>query len=279
MVTFWPRINTVLLLILLLAVIGLLATRAYGGPLDPPGAPAQTDGVRGPGTPISSLPFTISEAGYYYVTRNLTAPGGLVNGITINGSNVTVDLGGFTLTGGDEPGHGIVNSGARNIVIRNGAVRGWDVGIFLDGTYSRVENVHALSNETGGIVVGPGSQVVGCNASLNGDYGISVNYATVRNCTVAENGALVGDRAGIEVGSYSLIEQNRVNSTVDNGIRLIGGFNTIRSNDLSGSANGFDLSFAANTTGNVAVDNVFCDVDSGGTIVGGSGNIDRIENC
>ena len=101
MLTFWPRINTVLLLVTLLAVIGLFATRAYGGPLDPPGAPASTDGVRGQGTPISSLPFAITQPGRYYLTRNLTGPGN-ANGITITAANVTLDLNGFTLDGGDD---------------------------------------------------------------------------------------------------------------------------------------------------------------------------------
>ena len=38
----WPRINTVLLLLVLLAVVGLFATRAFGGPLDPPGPVGST---------------------------------------------------------------------------------------------------------------------------------------------------------------------------------------------------------------------------------------------
>lgn len=45
MVTFANRINTLLLLMLILmagAIITMLATRAYGGSLDPPGAPGST---------------------------------------------------------------------------------------------------------------------------------------------------------------------------------------------------------------------------------------------
>jgi hypothetical protein len=81
------------------------------------------------------------------------------------------------------------------------------------------------------------------------------------------------------VNSYSLIENNRVNSHAANGIRIAGGFNTIRDNDLSGSTNGFDLLFTNSTSGNVAVNNVFCDVEPSGTSVGGAGNIDRAEPC
>jgi len=49
------RINTLLLVLLGLmglAIIAMLATGVRGGPLDPPAAPAPTDGVREPGTPI-----------------------------------------------------------------------------------------------------------------------------------------------------------------------------------------------------------------------------------
>jgi hypothetical protein len=40
--SYWNRINTVLLLLVLVVVIGALASRAFGGPLDPAGPPAST---------------------------------------------------------------------------------------------------------------------------------------------------------------------------------------------------------------------------------------------
>jgi hypothetical protein len=53
-----------------------------------------------PRTPISSLPYTISAAGSYYLTGNLTAD---ANGILVDANNVTIDLAGFSLIG---PGSG-----------------------------------------------------------------------------------------------------------------------------------------------------------------------------
>src|ERR1700733_12219713 len=82
-----------------------LSTVFAQGSLTPPGAPAPT--MRSlaqiePRTPISSLPYTITEPGSYYVTTNLTGVSGS-DGITIIFlpviENVTVDLNGFTLTG------------------------------------------------------------------------------------------------------------------------------------------------------------------------------------
>ena len=77
-----------------------MGTHVMGqGSLTPPGAPGETmkslEQVE-PRTPISSLPYTISSAGSYYVTGNLSST---TNGIVIKSSDVTVDLMGFTLTG------------------------------------------------------------------------------------------------------------------------------------------------------------------------------------
>src|SRR4030095_6606576 len=77
-----------------------LSTALAQGPLTPPGAAAPTmktlDQLE-PRTPISTLPFTISSPGSYYVTSNLTGVAGQ-HGITINADNVTLDLGGFERT-------------------------------------------------------------------------------------------------------------------------------------------------------------------------------------
>src|SRR5688572_21135329 len=82
------------------------------GLLVPPGAPAPTmktlEQIE-PRTPISSIPFTITQPGSYYVTRNLTMVG-TSDGITIQSNNVTLDLGGFTLDGAGTGRHGVTSS-------------------------------------------------------------------------------------------------------------------------------------------------------------------------
>src|SRR5579871_6315611 len=70
------------------------------GSLTPPGAPAPTMKTLSQierRTPISSIPYTISGPGSYYVTTNLTGGGGSTNGITISSGNVIIDLNGFSI--------------------------------------------------------------------------------------------------------------------------------------------------------------------------------------
>src|SRR6478752_6422281 len=71
---------------------GVLAPTAAPGPLM-----KSLDQIE-PRTPISSLPYTIATSGSYYFTKNLefTDTGG--NAITIYANDVTLDLGGFTLS-------------------------------------------------------------------------------------------------------------------------------------------------------------------------------------
>lgn len=275
MVTFWPRVNTLLLVLLVLmagAIITMLATRAYGGPLDPPGPPGATDGVRLPGTPISSLPFAISQPGYYYVTRNLTGGAGQ-GGITIASSNVTLDLGGFTLFGGATPGDGISANGPRYAIVRNGSVRGWSNGINLVATYSRVERVQVSSNLFRGIAIGGGSEISDCIVSLNGTGGgiYSGSFVGVRNCTFAENAG-----TSISVGSGSLVEGNRVNFNPGAySIELLGDNATARNNELSGNVG----DIAVYGTGNVIMGNVYCSLFDFGTNTVITGNVDRVNAC
>src|SRR5678816_1170501 len=182
------------------------------GTLTPPGAPAPTmktlDQVE-PRTPISALPFTISTSGSYYLTASLTAAAN-VNGITINASNVTLDLRGFEVTG--TPGTAIfgirVSVGRSNVVIRDGTVRNWPgSGVVVENTAVsrvRVENVQANDNGSGGIVLGTDCVVVNCTVSGNVAHGI--NGATgcqVLRCTA--NGQTGATSDGFNFGAQTVM--------------------------------------------------------------------------
>ena len=209
------------LAVLLLTLNCPLANLFAQGNLTPPGAPAPTMITLSqiePRTPISSLPYTITNPGSYYLTANLTGISGS-DGIIIKTNDVTLDLKGFTLRGVPGSDNGInVLSPVRNIAIRNGVLEAWGTdgvnayngyGGVLEGL--RVSNCSAL-----GIYAGDNWTVETCFASGNTGQGIYVaNNSTIRDCTVKNNG-----NAGI----------------VTSGINCV-----ISSCEASGSPGGFSL--------------------------------------
>jgi hypothetical protein len=171
----------------------VLLSSAFGqGSLTPPGAPAPLmktlDQIEAR-TPISSVPFTITNSGSYYLTGVLSGTG-TNHGITVAANSVTIDLNGFGLRNGG-PFIAILVSGARtNIVVRNGSISGW--GEAIDGNLNAhnmlVEHVIASGNSSYGILAGYTSIVRDCICQSNTFAGISVNSGLVCNCAVTDNG-------------------------------------------------------------------------------------------
>src|SRR5260370_19075271 len=124
-------------IILLLSTLNAEFANCFAqGSLTPPGAPGPTMKTLSqiePRTPISSLPFTISAPGAYYVTTNLTGVTG-TNGITIAANDVSLDLKGFSVLAVAGANDAIIVSGNRtNLWFGNGTVRGWGME-GIDGT-------------------------------------------------------------------------------------------------------------------------------------------------
>jgi hypothetical protein len=199
MAAVWSRINTVILLLVLFALltlIGMVATGVRGGPLDPSSPPAPTDSVKLPGTPISGQ-TTISAPGHYYLTRDITVAGAQT-AIAIAADDVSLDLGGFTIDGNDTAGSfGVLLTGARNdVVITNGTIKDFQIG--LDGandTRVTVDHVRAVSNVRG-LQVGNFGTISHCVASGNTESGIYLPLltasTTVSECTITGNAAGIG---------------------------------------------------------------------------------------
>ena len=87
--------------------------------------------------PGGTTGFTLGQSGAYYLTGNIVVASG--DGITINASNVTLDLNGFSILSSATPagGNGIrLGQGLRNVAIRNGNIGGDGLGgAFTGGVY------------------------------------------------------------------------------------------------------------------------------------------------
>ena len=207
-------------LALLLSTILYQPSTAFAqGSLTPPGAPAPTMKSLAqiePRTAISSAPFTISAAGSYYLTTNLTTT--VSNAIVITASGVTLDLSGFTIAStvakAANGGYAIsLVGGLSDITILNGHIRsgvtnngsgiysgsGFGYGIFYSGTApvnTRVSGVSVAGCLYYGIYLGVGdsSVVESCTVRTVGSYGIVAS--TIKSCVAVDCGnlAIYGDQ-------------------------------------------------------------------------------------
>jgi parallel beta-helix repeat protein len=238
-----------LVLLLLTALNSQLSTAHAQGSLTPPGAPAPTMKSLAqvePRTAITSLPYTISQPGSYYVTTNLSG------NITIAASGVTLDLMGFELV--YDLGTGIYISGSRsNLVIRNGTVRGcgfYGVDAF-DASNSRVERLNVLSSASSGIRAGTGNTVNDCVSQRNGTDGISTGLgSTISGCTALNNGF-----RGIFADTGSTVSGCSARGNSFDGIR-VGSRSTVSGcSSANNSANGFTVGDGSTVIGCTASSN------------------------
>jgi hypothetical protein len=182
--------------------------------------------VGGPyGTKITSVPYTISAPGAYYLGGNLTtAPDS--TGIFITADNVTLDLMGFTLSGSGIDNFGIYMHDRKNVEIRNGTVSGWNTGIYEDGMglAHRVINVRVVGNIYGIWLKGSCHLIRACLASARNiaptGYGLVVTHGTVQDCQV-KNYSQAGIR--IEGAHCTIVSGNVVTNATDGyGITALG---------------------------------------------------------
>ena len=182
---------------------------------------------------------TLTAAGYYLLSGSATTVASNVTALTINGSNITVDLDGNAIIFGASSTNAIsISTGAKNITIKNGTIS----GAFTAGAIVAAANVNNLLLE---------------NITIDGSvqYGVSITGSTcknvtLRNVTVTGSTAVAASSAGIDLASIQGL-------TLEN-VQAIGGAS-------SAACAGIKISTCGNITG---TDIVSCNNASSSTIIG-----------
>jgi len=198
---------------------------AQGG-LTPPGAPQPTmktlsdieprKAVAQPPAGPGAFPIVINQPGSYYLTEAIIGVSGQ-SGIRISTNDVTLDLNGFTLAG-TVSGSGVeVAAGRQGVSVRNGAIRGWSVGIGASTASAlRLADLVVAENASSGILGEDDSLVTACVARQNGDRGIQITSGLVSRCIANAN------NIGITVTDGSIRDSSaRANATGIVGIRSV----------------------------------------------------------
>jgi hypothetical protein len=217
-----------------LAVATLPPLRAQGSLTPPPGAPGpvmKTLAQIEPRTPVgpdttpgdndgSSSLYKITQPGSYFLTGHVTGVNGKI-GIEIVASDVTLDLGGFSLNGGPGTSIGIFTSSGNNrITIRNGTVRDWgSSGIWGFADEMHLSALHLTGNAVTGVRTSGQATITDCTASGHtGDKGFEVGGgSTLTRVHARQNGV------GIEAGQNSAL------------VDCVATYNTSVGFDLSGA--------------------------------------------
>jgi len=190
------------------------------------------------------FPVTISKAGSYRLSGNLTVPDENTDAIEIPVDNVSLDLNGFAILGPtvcsgvplscSPSGNGRgVNAAGKYYTVINGTIRGmgrFGIVTASGSSSGRVENMHVSSCNSTGILVSGGGIVSNNTANSNGGNGISVSNGTVNNNTASSNG-----ESGISVVGSSTVSNNTSISNGGDGISVTIG--TVSNNTVVNNKN------------------------------------------
>jgi Periplasmic copper-binding protein (NosD) len=180
-------------------------------------------------TAISSLPYTINASGPYCLTRDLAFSLSTPNfiAITINANSVVVDLRGYKIgaqaLGPQALSVGIIARDRRNVVVKNGTVRGFMSAVeMLGGEANIVEDLIVEASAVSGIIVSGTGCVIRrnlvVNTGLTGDpthailvdgTGLAVVDNDIANSSAAPDQPLQSLAIAVNASS-TVVERNRI---------------------------------------------------------------------
>jgi parallel beta-helix repeat protein len=211
----------------------------------------------------AGFPVLIDSAGSYRLTGNLVATASM-HAISVSGSDVTLDLNGFSISGsGSGLASGIHISATGNFEVRNGTIRDFPHNGITSTTCigCRVIDMRFLDNGHAGALMAAQALISGCTAAGNGNAGLyGEESSSFINNVVHDNDFnglyLFGDGGGLIEGNVSynngndgiaarrftglssaVIRNNSSYANTQHGIQSDGGTvvgNTTSGNDLDG---------------------------------------------
>jgi parallel beta-helix repeat protein len=214
-----------------------------------------------PLAPVTACGQTLSASGHYILAADLDCSATLNNGVTIAANNVNFHLAGHTILGACTSGDGgiVVSPGLTGVRIDGGTVRGFNDGIILYSSNSRVWGMTVANACTFGLAVsGQNNQIDTSTVTASGIDGIGVGAAS--GVVVTSNLIYANKRMGVGISNFSdnnFVENNIVR---DNGVEEGGGVaifnganNVIRNNAVSHNFNGILIESPSNVVQNNTV--------------------------
>jgi hypothetical protein len=206
---------------------------------------------------ITSYPYTISKSGSYKLTGNVNS--GSASAFVISASNVTFDLGGYTINGtlnctgqactSSNNQYTGISANANNVIIQNGIVNGYYTDVYNGQPGGVVQNI-ATSNSIFGIYTT--YTAVRLSSATYSTYGIYAYYGNIEDSTASLNWSYN------IVGYNSTVLHNTVAYTAYTtvyGLYLMGGVAGSNTVNSSYGSSGVDLTL---TSGAISQKNNAC---------------------
>jgi hypothetical protein len=161
------------------------------------------------------FPVSITESGSYRLGSNLDVPAGR-NGIVVTNFNVSVDLDGFALNGGnaavDRAENGIVATGDESAIfsVRNGTIMTFEKsGISASRiNFAAFDNLQVIANGDG-IVANDYARISNSTISGNAEWGVSCRfYCSIQSSVISSN-----IKGGIKVKIGNVVGNMIANNT------------------------------------------------------------------
>jgi hypothetical protein len=160
--------------------------------------------------------LTVEDRSSFILVHDLTSFG--QDCLVVNSSNVMINLNGFAVIGNGAARGITAHSSAHGVTVRNGAIRGFAIGLSLGGMGNVVESVHVENNTDTGMFLGASSSVRNAVVQGNWQHGAILSTAgSFKDSLVRANGNTPAS-VGVSAGPGSTITGNTIWANTGTGL-------------------------------------------------------------